>query len=226
MLPAIAEYVAGTAAGGRGSVRAAVDGAPVDLRDILLSIYRTAFDPKHSDYWAEPPKDKPTQRTVESSLVALALARLGPDFVSKLSSQERANVNRWLASCTVVPERTNNHAWFTAVNQATRLKLGKTFPEFKGDEAWMLDDLRAMDVLAENAKGGWYSDDPELTVYDYYNFWTFGNFPLFWSRIAGDLYPDWDAKLRARAKDFLQNTPYYFAADGSPPAEVTVTPAQ
>lgn len=214
MLPALADY----AAGPRGKVAVALDGIDVDLRQVLLSIYRTAFDPAHPDYWGEPPKDKPTQRTVESSLVAIALARLGPDFVSKLTPHERGNVNRWLASCTVVPERTNNHAWFTAVNQAARLKLSKAFPEFAGDEAWMLADLQAMDDLARRAAaGGWYSDDPKLAVYDYYNFWTFGNFPLFWSRVAGDLYADWDARFRARAKDFLQTVPYFFAADGSVP---------
>ena len=208
MLPALAEFVAAKQPTPRG--------AP-DLGAVLLSIYRTAFDPKHLDYWAEPTGSKPTQRTVESSLVAFALVRLGPDFVRQLSSEERARVNRWLASCTVVPERTNNHAWFTAVNQAARLKLSRTFPEFKGDEAWMIADLEAMEGLAANAADGWYSDDPKLTVYDYYNFWTFGNFPLFWARVAGDLYPEWRARLHARAREFLQNTPYFFGADGAVP---------
>lgn len=207
MLPAMAEYVVGGRAGGRRD----------ELTAVLLSIYRTAFDPGQPDYWAEPAGEKPTQRTVESSLVAMALARLGPEFVGRLSARERGNVNKWLTACTVVPERTNNHAWFTAVNQAARIKLGKTFAEFRGDEKWMLDDLDAMDVLAANAADGWYSDDPKLTVYDYYNFWTFGNFPLFWSRIAGDLYPDRDARLRARAGEFLKNTPYFFGADGAVP---------
>ncbi len=211
MLPAISDYLAMPGA----QANVAVDGQQVDLHQVVLSIYRTAFNPKHLDYWGEPPTDKATQRTVESSLVALSLARLGPEFVGKLSSEERAHINQWLASCTVVPERTNNHAWFTAVNQAARLKLAKSFPEFKGDEAWMVDDLKAMDGLAANAADGWYSDDPKLTVYDYYNFWTFGNFPLFWSRIAGEMYPEWHAKLRARGKEFLQWTPYFFAEDGA-----------
>ena len=208
MLPALAEYLA--------AGQPPLAGGP-DLREVLLSIYCTAFDPRHPDYWGEPTGSKPTQRTVESSLVALALARLGPAFVEELPSAQRANINQWLASCTVIPERTNNHAWFTALNQATRLKLSRTFPEFKGDESWMIEDLKAMDVLAANAADGWYSDDPKLTVYDYYNFWTFGNFPLFWSRIAGDLYPDWNAKLRARGREFLLNAPYFFAADGAVP---------
>ena len=207
MLPAMAEFVA---AGGRRA-----DG--VDLEEVIFTIYQTAFDPQHPHYWGEPAQNKPTQRTVESALAAIALARLGAAFAGKLAARERANVNRWLASCTAVPERTNNHAWFTAVNQAARLSLARTFPEFRGDEAWMLEDLKAMDVLAANAADGWYSDDPKLTVYDYYNFWTFGNFPLFWSRIAGQLYPEWNAKLRSRAREFLRNTPYFFAADGAVP---------
>ncbi len=208
MLPALAEYAA---AGQPLPV-----GQP-DLRGVLLSIFRTAFDPAHPDYWGEPVGDRPTQRTVESSLVAIALMRLGPSFVAALTTRERANVNRWLASCTKIPERTNNHAWFTAVNQAARLKLSRAFPEFTGDEAWMVADLEAMELLAANAADGWYSDDPKLTVYDYYNFWTFGNFPLFWSRIAGDLYPEWNARLRARSREFLQRVPFFFAADGGVP---------
>ena len=62
MLPAMADFVA--------------TGQPVrvglvDLAEVILSIYRTAFDPKHPDYWGEPTGNKPTQRTVESSLVAM-----------------------------------------------------------------------------------------------------------------------------------------------------------
>ena len=57
MLPALAEFVA-------ANDRAEIAG--VCLRDALLSIFRTAFDPKHPHYWAEPTGTKPTQRTVES----------------------------------------------------------------------------------------------------------------------------------------------------------------
>ena len=71
-----------------GSGRAtSVDGH--DLREVVRSIFRTAFDPKHPDYWGEPPKDKATQRSVEAALVALSLARLGDSFVEKLTSEAR-----------------------------------------------------------------------------------------------------------------------------------------
>lgn len=208
MLPVLAEYLAA------GQPRRV---AGVDLEEVVRGIYRTAFDPQHPDYWGEPAGAKPTQRTVESALVAMALVRMGPDFVGGLSAQERRQVNRWLASCTVIPERTSNHAWFTAVNQAARLRLARSFPEFAGDERWMLDDLEAMEGLAANAADGWYSDDPKLTVFDYYNFWTFGNFPLFWSRIAGELYPTWAHRLGARTREFLRHAPCFFGADGAVP---------
>jgi hypothetical protein len=212
MMPAICEYVGGQ---GRSPV-VNVDGNDVNLNDVLLSIYRTAFDPKHPDYWGEPRKDKPTQKTVESSLVAYCLVRLGPDFVKQLTSEQRANVNQWLASCTVVPERQTNHAWFTAMNQAGRIVLGETFPEFKGDAEWLQADLKALDGLyAISSSDGWYSDWPDMPIYEYYNFWTFANFPLFFSRIAGDRYPEWTTKFKDRVRLFLQKTPYFFAANGA-----------
>lgn len=213
MLPAMTEWFMSK----RQPTTFAVGDQTLSLEDVLLQVFQNAFDPKHPNYWGEPPKDKPTQRSVEAALVAIAITRLGPDFIAKLTPQERTNVQNWLASCTVVPERTNNHAWFTSLNQAARLELSHTFKEFQGDEAWMLADLKALDALAPVGQDGWYSDHPEQPVFDYYNFWTFGNFPLFWSRVIGKRYPEWDEKFRGRVKQFLKKTPYFFAADGSIP---------
>lgn len=213
MLPAMAEYLHARREPSTFKVR----GKEMSLTDLLLRTFRDAFDPKHEHYWGEAVGTKPTQRSVEAALVAIALHRLGPDFLGKLTSQERTNVNKWLASCTIIPERENNHAWFHATNQAARLELGRTFPEFKGDEAWMLEDLKAMDALAPVGDDGWYSDSPKLPLFDIYNFWTFGNFPLFWSRIIGHRYEKWDAIFKNRVKQFLQKTPYFFSPDGSFP---------
>lgn len=212
MMPALAEWLAGERA---PSVM--VDGQTVDLRDLMLSVFRTAFDPKHPDFWGIPPTDKATQRTVESALVAVALHRMGDAFVGQLTPTERTNVQNWLASCTVFPERHNNHAWFTSLNQTARLMLAKKFPEFRGDEAWLLEDLKALDGLFPAVDEGWYSDRPDMPVYDYYNFWTFANFPLYWTRMVGAAYPEWREKFTSRVKTFLQTAPNFFAADGSYP---------
>src|SRR4051794_35928297 len=104
-----------------------------DIENILLAIFRHAFDEKHPDFWGYAPDNRATQLSVEAALVAHALAMCGKEFIAKLTAAERTNVNKWLASCTQVAERKNNHAWFTACNQAARLELSKTFPEFQGD---------------------------------------------------------------------------------------------
>src|SRR5688572_12052317 len=213
MLPAMTEWIASK----KQPATFAVDGKELSLEDVCLQVFQNAFDPAHPNYWAEPPKDKPTQRTVESALVAVAIMRMGNEFVAKLTPQERTNVQNWLASCTIIPERQNNHAWFTALNQAARLELSRTFPEFKGDEQWMLEDLKAMDALAPVGEDGWYSDHPKEPVFDYYNFWTFANFPLFWSRVIGHRYPEWDKIFRGRVQQFLKKAPYFFAANGAIP---------
>jgi len=186
-----------------------------NLTDVLLSAFKNAFNPAHPDYWGEPPADKPTQRSVEATLVAWSLWQLGDDFLAKLTSGERTNINKWLASCTQVPERENNHAWFTAINQAARLSLSKKWKEFSGSKEWMLADLKAMEALAKSAEDGWYSDSPTLSVYDYYNFWTFASHFLYWNRIIGKNYPDISARFSGRLKRFLEKAPYFFAENGS-----------
>src|SRR5205823_13339111 len=140
-------------------------------------------DPKHPEYWGPAPSDKATQRSVEASLIAYTLWRLGDSFVEQLTPGDRTNIQNWLASCAQVPERTSNHAWFTALNHAARLRLSHKFKEFSGDEKWMLDDLAALDGLYKEGNDGWYSDSPEFPCYDYYNFWTFANFPLYWAQV-------------------------------------------
>src|SRR5687767_6306043 len=82
MLPALTEWVASK----KQPNVFTVDGKDYALDDVILQVFQNAFDPDHPNYWAEPVKDKPTQRTVESALVALALARMGDRFVARLSS--------------------------------------------------------------------------------------------------------------------------------------------
>jgi len=210
MLPALAEW----RAGGR-NVRVKLRGEEVDLDAILLRIFRNAFDPLHPHYWGSAPANKATQRSVEASLVAYSLWRLGDPFIGRLSTHDRSNIQVWLASCTQVPERTNNHAWFSALNQAARIQLGRKWKEFGGDEAWMLADLQALHSLYPGGGAGWYSDSPDFPAYDYYNFWTFGNFPLYWSKLIGARYPEWNQRFRSGVQQFLKKTPYFFSSEGA-----------
>ena len=211
MMPALAAWITAK----KQPVTFRVGSESFDLTDVMLASFKNAFDPAHADYWGEPPADRPTQRSVEAALVAWALWQLGDDFLARLTSAERANIQKWLASCTKVPERENNHAWFTAMNQAARLALSKNWKEFSGSEEWMLADLKAMEALAKSAEDGWYSDSPTQSVYDYYNFWTFASHFLYWNRMIGKDYPEISARFSRRLKKFLEKTPYFFAGNGS-----------
>jgi hypothetical protein len=201
MLPAIAAWVAS----GRQPAR---DG-------VLLRIFQNAFDPAHPDYWRAAPSDRQHQLQVESSIVAWSLFLAADRILPRMTSQQRANAQDWLASCTRIPVRSNNWAWFTAVNQAARISLGRKWKEFSGDPAWMIEDLKTLDQMAAPGNDGWYSDSLREEVYDYYNFWVFASHFLYWNRIAGEQYPEWRGRFGARLKPFLERAPCFFGANGS-----------
>jgi hypothetical protein len=204
MMPAMAAWVAGNR-----------EGQTPELLDALVQMFRNAFNPAHPDYWLPSPGTKQQQRQVEASIVAWSLWLLRDKLLPKLTSAERTNIQNWLASCTLVPARKNNWAWFTAVNHAVRLSLGERWKEFSGDAAFMIADLQVLDRMAVAGSDGWYSDSLTGPIYDYYNFWVFASHFLYWNKVIGARYPEWSEKFGARLRAFLQRTPHFFGANGS-----------
>ncbi|MCX6622610.1 MAG: DUF2264 domain-containing protein [Acidobacteria bacterium] len=202
MMPALAAWVAS----GR---------ATAGEEDALLSAFRHAFNPAHPDYWLPSPERQQHQRQVESSVVAWSLWVAREQILPKLTPAERANIQAWLASCTQVPVRTNNWAWFTAVNHACRLALASRWPEFSGDEKFLLEDLRFLDSLAMPGSEGWYTDSLKRGTFDYYNFWVFASHFLYWNRMVGKRYPEWSGRFASRLKAFLGTAPLFYGANGS-----------
>ena len=201
MLPALAAW----AVSGRDRDNAAFQAA--------LSALRNGTNPHNPDYWLHSPEKQQNQRQVESSIVAWSVWLLRDRLLPALTPDERRNVAAWLASCTRVPVRSNNWAWFTAVNQAVRLSLAPRWPEFRGDEAWMLEDLKLLDSLAVG-DSGWYNDTRDGAAFDYYNSWVFASHFLYWNEIVGAKYPQWRDRFSARLKKYLQSSPHFFGAHG------------
>jgi hypothetical protein len=203
MLPAMAAWVAG----GRDKS---------GLGATIASMLACGTDPKHPDYWGAADAKAGDQRQVEASLVAWSVWILRQGLLPSLSPEQRKNLNDWLTSCTQVPVRANNWAWFTAVNQAARIDLSKTFPEFKGDPAAMLEDIKALDAMAV-ADSGWYNDGGHGSSFDYYNSWVFASHFLYWNAIAGTS-PElgvWPKRFAARLHNYLNYAPYFFASNGA-----------
>jgi hypothetical protein len=211
MMPAVAAWVASR----REPAKFTAGDRETSLDDVLLAMFVNAFDPNHPDYWRAAPPGKQHQLQVESSIVAWSLFIARGRLLPRMTAPQRANVQNWLASCTRVPVRDNNWAWFTALNQAVRIALSSEWPEFNGDADWMIEDLKVLDRMAIPGSDGWYTDSVREEVYDYYNFWVFASHFLYWNRVIGSRYPDWSARFSARLQPFLKNAPYFFGANGS-----------
>jgi hypothetical protein len=209
MLPAIAAWIAAKRQPGVLSI----DGRKYDLLDIAGSALVNGTNPNHKDYWQAAPADSQNQRQVESSIVAWSLWLLRDTLLPQMSSIERQRINAWLASCTVVPVRKNNWAWFTAVNQAARTALKDQFDEFSYDRNAMFDDLRALDGMY--AGGGWYNDDKPHYAFDYYNSWVFASHFLYWNAMVGSKFPEWSRIFGDRLRIYLGTAPLFFGSNGS-----------
>lgn len=209
MLPAIAAWLAG----GREQW-IEVEGRRVDLLEVVAATFRNAFDPSHPDYWLPASPAHSDQRQVESSVVAWSLWLLRDLVLDRLTPASRTNVQNWLASCTQVPVRENNWAWFTAVNQAARISLSERWKEFSGDQVWMRADLEALGKMAAPAEG-WYSDSIGHEVYDYYNFWVFHSHFLYWNAMVGRAFPAEAQPFLERTRLFLARAPYFFGGNGA-----------
>jgi hypothetical protein len=210
MLPALAAW----AASGRQPQSFPLAGPARPLIEILAVCLTHACDPSNPDYWQPAPADANNQRQVEASVVAWSVWLLRDHLLPRMTADARKNLAAWLASCTQRPVRFNNWAWFTAVNHAARLALSARWPEFQGDEQWMLEDLRYLDSLAEG-DSGWYNDSPGGAHFDYYNSWVFASHFLYWNAMLGGRYPELRGRFAARLRKYLETAPSFFGADGA-----------
>lgn len=201
MMPALAAW----AAGGRDP--------QLDAAAALTSAFRNGCNPAHADYW-QPAAAKPyDQRQVESSVVAWSLWLARDKVLPALTEEERRHVAAWLDSCTRFPVRNNNWALFTAVNLAVRQRLAGQWPEFQGDEKFMLDDMKAIDAMA-TGDSGWYNDGLSGAAYDYYNSWVFASHFLYWNELVGAQYPELAKRFSDRLARYLETAPLFFAGHG------------
>jgi hypothetical protein len=175
---------------------------------------RNGCDPNNADYWQPANPEVYDQRQVEASIVAWSLWVLREQILGAASETERRNIAAWLESCTRHPVRKNNWAWFTAVNQAARLRLSEKWPEFAANEQSMIEDLQALDAMAAG-DSGWYNDGFEGEAFDYYNSWVFASHFLYWNELVGGRYPEWQKRFAARLARYLDNTPFFFASNGA-----------
>jgi hypothetical protein len=199
MMPAMAAWI--------------LSGRSPDLLPQFRRMIVNATDPECPDAWTQVDRSG-RQAQVEASVVAYSAWLLRDRLLPDLTPQQRKNLADWLTSSAKYPVRSNNWAWFTAVVQAVLLSLSEKYAEFRGDEAFMLEDLRVLDSMAKG-ESGWYNDGLKGESYDYYNSWVFASHFLYWNQIIGARYPQWRDRFARRLRTYLSGAEHFFGADGA-----------
>jgi hypothetical protein len=150
------------------------DGTTVRPFELLRNGLVNGTDPNHPDFWQFAPTTHSNQRQVESSIVAWSIWLARERLLPTLTKQQIANLQNWLASCTVSTDLFNNWTLFFATNHAARIALAKY--GFEGD----IDAVRKNLIVGEEADAGdgWLYDIRWSGI-DYYNFWVNGSHHLY-----------------------------------------------
>jgi len=138
-------------------------GGGVDVASVLRSALIAGTDPRHRDYWGDiTDRD---QRIAEAADIALALWLSRPTVWDRLTSDERAQVVRWLLQVNGKAIADNNWHLFVAQVNVALAALG-------ADHDPAAIDAHLARTLEFLRPDGWFADGPEGPV-DYYNAWGF-----------------------------------------------------
>lgn len=188
-------------------------GQTYDLEALTYRALVNGCDPDSPGYWGigrqNPDGD---QRTVETGQVAFAVWQTRDRIWTRMSEAERENVLAFLRQFGARPIRwTSNWALFWVLNHTGRKMLGADYDQTIFDEVLFayMDGVYCGD--------GWYDDAPERGVnyFDDYNTWVFASHVMAWAQMDGDSLPARRDELFDRIRKWMENYPYFFAADGA-----------
>jgi hypothetical protein len=162
-------------------------------------------DPTDPGYWG--PATERDQRIVESAALGFALALAPQEVWEPLSVQQKADFAHWLRTAASAEPVDNNWRLF-----ATLVNLGLAAVGEPYDAQITAASFRRIDEFHRG--GGWYSDGPEGTPYDYYGPWAIHFYCLI-NVARGGVDAATSAWIRERAAAFAGEFAHWFAADGS-----------
>ena len=187
-------------AGSRGT-------APGNLAERYAAGLRAGTNRSSPEAW--PRLRHTSQQIVEAAFIALALYESRPWTWDSLSGPEQARVIAWLAEIHDKRVWPNNWLLFPVIINAFLKSVSG--PYSAGEVS------RNLDIVDSWYRGdGWYTDGTGEN-YDYYVGWAIHFFTLIWCRLDGDRSdPSRAAVYRQRAREYLQQFSFFFAANGAP----------
>ena len=186
------------------------DGSLINIKEVLRDCFIQSTDPKHAHWWGFAPAHQGNQRQVESSVYAWSLWLSRDWLMPTLSTTEIANIQAWLASCTVFTRHFSNWSMFTAVNHAARIALSEY--GLCGDLDAIRRDLLPSEEVA--LADGW-TWDVKYSGIDYYNFWVWGSHHCYLKAMLPNFQNPILERSLTRLRQRLQDQQYILDASGN-----------
>ena len=156
-----------------------------------------------------PRGERVRQVIVEAASVAVGLAETRPWIWDRFNDSTRAQIVDWLASTRGRGLPENNWVLFAVLVETFLKSVGAPYAA-----STIADGLDFIDSCYR--RDGWYADGPTRS-YDYYNGWAIHFSTLLWCRLDGDRTDaPRAAAYRDRARRYLAQYRYLFAANGAP----------
>jgi hypothetical protein len=162
-------------------------------------------DPRHPEYWGDPPTTE--QRHVEMAAIGLGLCLAPRQLWEPLSHEERSRLAAWLASINRFPFADTNWLFFRIF-----VNMGLAAVDAPHDAALMEQALQA--VEKQYLGDGWYADGINGQR-DYYVPFAMHFYGLVYAVLREKSDPARAALFRQRAALFARDFIYWFAPDGS-----------
>ena len=163
------------------------------------------MDANHEEFWGEP--EDFDQRLVETAGIALALL-LAPDcFWRPMSEPAKDKAERWLLKINEREIPDNNWLFFRVLVNLGLRNVGRQWSETAVRDA--------LERIETYYLGDGYYRDGKWGHRDYYLPMALHFYGLMIAKCAGDLFPDYAARYRERARLFAQDFQHWFADDGA-----------
>jgi hypothetical protein len=188
-----------------------VGGSRIDLAGFYRRGLVNGTNPRHPESW-QPLLAIP-QTLVEGAALAWNLLLAKRQLWEPLSTTERERLLGWLKEAAAIPPHDCNWRLFTVIVLTALKLLGGEY-----DQARIDCELDRVDAFYLG--DGWYDDSLASgsgLALDYYNATVFHPYLLFWAHVDGQCQPERAARVRERARLFLERFPEWFASDGSFP---------
>ncbi|WP_176085415.1 DUF2264 domain-containing protein [Martelella sp. HB161492] len=163
------------------------------------------MDPEHPEYWGDiAPFD---QRLVEMAGIALALLVAPKIFWEPMPDAAKKKAVSYLLKINTYDVADNNWLFFRVLTNLALRNVG---------EEWSEAAVRAALERIESfyIADGYYLDG-KWRQRDYYSPMALHFYGLVVAKVAGDLFPDYAARYRERARLFAQDFQHWFADDGA-----------